>query len=110
MPPGPKHTRRLFRFGLGTIFLVVTVVAAWLGWEMNWIKQRHAVLESKEVTISSVGIPWEGTPPSPLGWFGESGIGTGIVLPSKTTDDELNRVRRLFPETSVQRWSNRETQ
>jgi hypothetical protein len=102
--------RRWFQFETRTIFLAVTVLAVWLGWEMNWIKQRHAVLENNDVIVSSVGIPWEGVAPSPLGWFGESGIGTGIIFPSETTDDEVNRVRRLFPETSVTRWSKRETQ
>jgi hypothetical protein len=110
MPATLLGHRRRFQFETRTIFLAVTMLAVWLGWEMNWIEQRHAVLENNEVLVSSVGIPWEGVAPSPLGWFGESGIGTGIILPSETTDGELNRVRRLFPETSVTRWSKRETQ
>lgn len=53
------------------------------------------------VIISTVGLPWEGVPPWPLGSFGEGGIGTAILLPAETTDDELVHVRRLFPETNV---------
>ena len=71
MTPTPK--RRWPRFTLRTLFVVVTVFGCWMGYQLNWIRQRHVVLENNEVVISSVGFYWEGLPPWPLGWFGESG-------------------------------------
>jgi hypothetical protein len=33
--------RRGFQFGLGTMFLAVTALAVWLGWEMNIWRERQ---------------------------------------------------------------------
>ena len=35
---------RLIRFSLRTFFIAVTVLCLWLGYEFNWIRQRHAFL------------------------------------------------------------------
>ena len=44
MPPAPKHSRRWFQFSLGTMFLVVTVLALWLAWEPNIVRERQVAL------------------------------------------------------------------
>ena len=87
------------------MLVLVTVFALWLAWELYWIRERHALLQDENVYISSVGLSWKGASRWPLSWFGESGIGTAIILPSEATDAELARARWLFPETSVTRWS-----
>ena len=40
VPPG----RRWFQFGLRTMFVVVTLVAAFLAYQLNWIRKRHRFL------------------------------------------------------------------
>jgi hypothetical protein len=40
MPPAPKHIRRWFWFSVGTMLLVVTVFALWLGWQLKLIRDR----------------------------------------------------------------------
>jgi hypothetical protein len=35
MPTTPPTRRRWYQFGLGTMLLLVTVFAIWLGWELN---------------------------------------------------------------------------
>jgi hypothetical protein len=35
--------RRWFRFSLRTLFVVVTIVACWLGWNVNIVHQRRAM-------------------------------------------------------------------
>ena len=35
--------RRWFRFSLRMMFVVVTVFGCWLGYELNWIRQRHEI-------------------------------------------------------------------
>ena len=45
MSPAPKHTRRRwYQFGIGTMLLVVTVFAVWLGWELKFIRKRQAMI------------------------------------------------------------------
>jgi TRAP-type C4-dicarboxylate transport system permease small subunit len=36
----PPPTRRWFQFGIGTMFLAVTILALWLGWELRIVHQR----------------------------------------------------------------------
>jgi hypothetical protein len=38
--------RRWFRFSLRTMFLVCTVVAVWLGWNVHLVRQRRAFIEN----------------------------------------------------------------
>ena len=44
----PSH-RRWFQFGTGTMLLLVTIFALWLGWELSYIRERQATI----VTLSS---------------------------------------------------------
>jgi hypothetical protein len=44
MPQAPQTRRRWFQFGLGTLFVVVTIFAVWLGWELKFIRERQAFL------------------------------------------------------------------
>lgn len=38
--------RRWFRFSLRALFLVVTAFGCWLGYQLNWIRQREEFLAS----------------------------------------------------------------
>jgi hypothetical protein len=38
------HKCRWFTFSLRTLFVIVTVSAAWIGYELNWIRQRHELI------------------------------------------------------------------
>ena len=41
MPQAPRHTRRRWlQFSLGSMFLAMTGFAAWLGWELRFIRGR----------------------------------------------------------------------
>lgn len=105
--------RRWFRYSLRTLFAVVTVVACWLGYELNWIRQRRMVIGDPQVKSIKYHIqisgPFSGPirrieyeiAPWPLRWLGEAGY-SNILLEMGATDDELFRVRRLFPETGVE--------
>jgi hypothetical protein len=37
--------KRRWSFSLRTLFVVVTVFGGWLGYELNWIRQRRSVVE-----------------------------------------------------------------
>jgi hypothetical protein len=45
MDDAPAKSRRWFRFSLRTLFVVVTVVGVWLGWNMNIVRHRRELVE-----------------------------------------------------------------
>ncbi len=95
-------------FSLRTLFLALTLVAAlsaWVAYNLNWIRLRHALLEKPNVQAwgnpadDPFGEPMEVDAPWPLTLFGESGL-TGIWL-IDATDSDRAAASRLFPEASV---------
>ena len=46
--------RRWFRFSLRTMFVLVAVFGCWLGYEMNWIRQRHAFAARQDVNLNTI--------------------------------------------------------
>jgi hypothetical protein len=45
-----KPKRRWFRFSLRTLFLLVTVIACWLGWQVHVVQHRKAMLMQIEAS------------------------------------------------------------
>ena len=46
MSQAPPTRRRWFQFGLGTMLLLVTVFAVWLGWELSYIREHGLTLRA----------------------------------------------------------------
>ena len=98
MSPARPIRRRWYQFGLGTMFVAVTVISAFLGYYLNWIRQRHAVVGDRAYHL--VLAP----PPGLLFVFAERGyreIGielseTGVSRQAKLIEAE--RIAQLFPE------------
>ena len=102
------------------MFVVVTVVCVWLGYHLNWIRQRHDFLEGDVQAISLKVIDIERSPgpnffsrtqakpPFPLGLFGQRGYyGIRIrvsKLPSESEADwsQVQLAKNLFPEAVVE--------
>ncbi len=116
------HDRRWLRFSLRTLFVVVTVLASWLGYELNWVRQRHQLLNRPDVlhwdqtTVVGVNLlvqlPKETPPRAPgLLWlFGETGIVELAWLIDESQFDEsrsmdsyqeVQLARALFPEATL---------
>lgn len=80
------------------MFIVLTTVAIFFGYHMNWIRQRHDAIQSCAYHL----VPAEA--PGVLWLFGEQGysdiwIETKNKDPSPTEERrESERVARLFPE------------
>lgn len=117
------------------MFLLVMVLAAFMAYHVNWIRDRQAVLNQASAVSKAPRPPHFGTmgswpsstlpepepqPKAPglLWFFGEEGT-AAITLeftsqigysPDDLGDNdrkELDRVKRLFPEAKVQ-WFNRQ--
>ena len=96
--------RRWFAYSLRTLFLVVTTFAVWLGYEWNWIRQRHSFSDTE-------AAPWVVDPflkdsPGLLGLFGEPGYAMIFVEMNSIDSDQMTtedrsrcrRAKSLFPE------------
>jgi hypothetical protein len=116
--------RRWLQFGLRTMFVVVTVFAVWLGWELKFIRERQAFLSRMEeqggLTIfageegESGVMYFEGQTPIPFWrrWLGDRAVASpgfplAPVLSGEWDDqheDALNKeIDRLFPESKQYR-------
>jgi hypothetical protein len=84
------------------MFVGVTGFAFFVGYHVNWIRQRHDFLRVHQEPVRGKPILWDGTFPEAPGllWlFGEEAC-WGIDLSSE--DQEIrDRVRRLFPESRI---------
>lgn len=102
MTPSPK--RRWFRYSLRTLLVAVMVFGCWLGYELNWIRQRHSVLARDDIrssqrwlVVTPFQIPDSPNPPWPLSVFGEKGYGEVVLV---HVDEERDKIARP-PETAA---------
>ena len=104
--------RRSFRFALRTMFVVVTLICIWLGWQVSIVRHRRAMraeLEASGWRFSLVGdgpffrdsiIPGERDPPH--GQFirrlmGDSEYEYIVAPPPPITKEMIEKVRAAFP-------------
>lgn len=105
MTAAPK--RRWLSFSLRTLFVVVTVVACWLGWNLYTVRERSRIAiaaseggggvvfqhESRSRRVVKKDIPWSwkllGAEPALWVW-----IPSGM-------DEDLAYVRGIYPEAEV---------
>lgn len=106
-----RCARYVLRFRLRTMLLIVTALAipmAWVGYQLNWIRQRQSQSEKwfAEDMIRTFGHVGGRHDPEAPGWlplFGER----GIAEISFYTDGDLKRkdIERLFPEAEINEFS-----
>ena len=113
MSSSPSPPRR-FRFGLRSLFVLVTVICVWLGYYLNWMRQRREFLKDcpvHHITYTTVAMMEERLEKDPsvakfyrplpiapaiLRVFGEQAILSIIIHPSDV--ERTERAKRLFPE------------
>lgn len=104
--------RRWFRFSLRTFFVLLTLFGAWLGYQVNWIRQRSEALKQ----IRSTNEPYAVTSDPDAKRFDGKGA-PWIVratnnatahhfmilqkdFPAEKASGRIQRLRRLFPEAT----------
>ncbi len=91
----PTPNRRWLRYSLETLFVAVTVLACWLGYELNWIHQRREALASGIVRFPIDGVHEE-LPPWQLRLLGErNSTPDDLLLPFDIPDPSASN--RCFP-------------
>ena len=102
--------RRWYQFGLPTFFVVVTVFCVWLGYHVNWMQQRRALLNKPHVAVSFA--PARRPPSFGLWLLGEPGA-TGVFLQYDgwlgvewSEADEAQKIltSELYPEAQIETW------
>ena len=74
--------RRWFQFNLRTLFVLITLIACWLGYELNWIRQRRNFIAEENAKCEAlqqkghtrdfyVSVVGPGKSPGLLWLFGE---------------------------------------
>jgi hypothetical protein len=119
MPPSmshaPRHRRRWFQFGLGTMLIAVTLLALLLGPELNMIQQRKAAisriqqtggliwsLEAYEVSkgTRNWSLPADRQTPAIPRWRRWLGDEPFVLVICRVQDASI--MRSLFPESQVE--------
>lgn len=95
-----------FRFSLRTLFVLVTIFAVWLGWQMHYIRQRQAwsdqhsdfvIFEDEIRSVDSDSrrlIPW---------WrslLGDRAM-AGLVFDRPSAKQDRDHALALFPEITI---------
>jgi hypothetical protein len=111
--------RRWLRFSLRTLFIVLTVSGIWLGFQVNWIRQRREFIAQQRsvfATGPTIGdASWRdpvsraAIAPGLLWFLGEEGVAELHLqifvkdYDGKDSDDyeEVRLARRLFPESAI---------
>jgi hypothetical protein len=111
--------RRWFRFSTRSLLVLVLLLAVpmgWLGYQLNWIRQRSSVrhqISANQQLLFADGMDYRDgklklntfyqlrDAPWSLRIFGESGIGVWI-LGMPNTGPEIERIRALYSEAAVQ--------
>lgn len=103
-------------YRLRTLLLVVTLVGLWLGWEVNVVRQRKALLrELKTRFYADVmkAAEYEGRFPAGQaptqvarvstlrGWLGDEAVQEIRVVPTVAKESDQARIRRWFPEAKL---------
>ena len=97
--------RRWFRFSLRALFILIAVIAVWLGWNLNRVRQREEMVTwiramSGTVLYGSPHRPWQKVP---LSWklLGADSVSYIKLGGNAYNPDDLRRAQLLFPEAEI---------
>lgn len=104
---GPR--RRWFRFSLRTLFVLLTVFACWLGWNVHRSQERMRILRQLTLQRAIASINWQdgskGEKAQALAWwpFGACQIASIFLEDGHFTNADVDRLQALLPTTNLHR-------
>lgn len=105
-----RPSRRSLRFSLRSLFIAVALIGCWMGYEVNWIRQRHSALRQEGIGVHNndltTGSPIVVQAPGLLWVFGERGYAiVSFTMPpghdwdlTPAEQADFKRIARLYPE------------
>jgi hypothetical protein len=107
MTAPPKH--RWFRFGLRTVFVLLTIActaAGWSAYQLNWIRQRHDYKRQLKYDpirhIYAFGSSDKQIRAPRMLWlFGEEGTEGFFIFGETVNPNEADELKSLFPEARI---------
>jgi hypothetical protein len=97
----PATPRRPWQFGIGTMLLLVTVFGVWLGWELNFIRERQAwIRDNEQALMPKPGSTREASIPWWRNSLGDRAI-PSILVAMDASAQEREQLQSLFPEAEV---------
>jgi hypothetical protein len=130
MSSASKSRRRWFQFSLTSLFVMITLVAVWLAWELPFIRERQAWVASHPAlvdpgsrpgkiltvtvegdlnlvathTLTKAGSPTKPRQPATIPWWrrimGDAPVTR--ILDIGFDDDDRALAARLFPESVIE--------
>jgi len=111
-------SRRWLRFSVRTLLVAVTIFCVWLGWQVNWVRERR--IARQRISFANQWIMRNGTTyhdgralgfisfyvgmqrkaPWSLRIFGEQGE-THWILDMPNEGSDIESIRTLFPEVTI---------
>lgn len=118
MAMNEQPPRRWFRFSLRTMFVAVTGLCCWLGWESSVVRERRAVREEfrvkglQFVAAEEMAERYVGTPipvptlakvPMVRRWLGDQAVQEiwYLAYNSSISESDIGRVKQIFPEAEL---------
>ena len=110
-----QPSRRRFRFSLRTMFVLLTVCAVWLGWELKFVRERQAWVQANSALIrpaepvavgSAMGmfaysIATKHYFPFWRRWLGDAPVPSIVFPAGDGAGTSREDVKRLFPEADL---------
>lgn len=94
-----RPRRRWFQFSLGSLLLVMTLVAVWLSWQIGFIRERQVWL-AKNSALVNQNPTRQATIPVWRRMLGDVAVAE-ISFPLGFDAAEVVRIKRWFPEATV---------
>lgn len=85
------------------MFILLTAVCVWVGYQVNWIRQRREFISKLPTNNVAYQLDFEHPVRAPgLLWlFGEEGKYRFGAVNTPSSDPETKQIRVLFPEAEI---------
>src|SRR5258708_29393721 len=105
MAENPVPARRRFQFRLRKVFVVVTLLAVWMGWQAHIVRHRKEMLDwmiARQWAVVELGPDQSPSLPWHRRLMGDREL--SIVVTGHGTPEDQQEVQAAFPEARILAW------